>query len=74
MRRLICIAKGFLGLATPIAKEGDVVCLLYGGAVPFILRPEGQHYLLVGDCYVHEVVDGEALEFPGATDIEFEIH
>jgi hypothetical protein len=27
-----------------------------------ILRPVNDHFLLVGECYVHGIMDGEALE------------
>jgi hypothetical protein len=30
--------------------------------MPFILRPEGIYYTLVGECYVHGIMDGEVLE------------
>lgn len=51
-----------------------MICLLYGSGAPAILRPQGNHYLLVGNCYVHEIMNGEALEWPGLEDTEFEIH
>jgi hypothetical protein len=55
-------AKGYLGLGPEILKAGDIVAVIFGAKVPFILRPEGDHYLLVGDCYVHGVMQGEAVE------------
>jgi hypothetical protein len=40
---------------------GDVVCILVGSTMPFILRPEGEHnhrreYQIVGVGYVHKVM------------------
>jgi hypothetical protein len=35
--------------------------IIIGGKAPFLLRPQGDHYNFVGQCYVHEMMDGEAL-------------
>ncbi|KAJ8126273.1 hypothetical protein O1611_g7364 [Lasiodiplodia mahajangana] len=46
----------------PVALEvGDIVCVLFGGKVPFCLRPIGARYFLVGECYVHGLMKGEAM-------------
>jgi hypothetical protein len=38
----------------------DILCIFLGGNVPFILRPLGDgSYELVGEAYVHGVMDGE---------------
>ena len=42
-------------------KENDPVCVLYGGRLPFLLRPKNDFYHLVGECYVHGTTDGEAI-------------
>ena len=73
-RTMFATQRGYIGLGRPTAEVGDVICFLYGGAVPMILRPQGSHYLLVGDCYIHEIMDGEALQWPGIEDEEFEIY
>jgi hypothetical protein len=42
---------------------GDVVCVLHGGIVPFILRPRGGNtHSLVGECYVHVLMDREVMK------------
>ncbi|GAW14008.1 hypothetical protein ANO14919_034000 [Xylariales sp. No.14919] len=47
----------------PAALEAeDIVCVLFGGKVPFCLRPWGKRYLLVGECYVHGLMKGEAID------------
>ena len=56
--------SGMIGTGLPGTMAGDVVCILFGGSVPYILRPtdiEGQ-YLLIGECYVEELMEGEAME------------
>jgi hypothetical protein len=54
---------GMLGTGFPGMMAGDLVCILFGGRVPYVLRPtevEGQ-YLLIGECYVDELMEGEAM-------------
>ncbi|CZR69694.1 uncharacterized protein PAC_19594 [Phialocephala subalpina] len=54
--------KFYLGLGPSIMQEGDLLCVLFGGATPLILRPEGEHYRFVGECYVHDLMSGEAIK------------
>ena len=57
---LYVTAKAYLASVPWTAKAGDIVAVLTGGTMPFILRPAGNHYRLVGHCYVHGVMNGEA--------------
>jgi hypothetical protein len=50
-----------IGLAPLHARQGDVVCLLFGGEVPLLLREAENGYTFVGECYVHGLMDGEGL-------------
>ncbi|KAF8854517.1 HET-domain-containing protein [Acephala macrosclerotiorum] len=63
MRRLfISKEDGLLGLAPMDAEVGDRIALLEGGSVPYILRPKvgrGNEWELIGDAYVHGIMDGE---------------
>jgi Heterokaryon incompatibility protein (HET) len=44
------------------AEVGDRICIFFGGRVPYVLRPCGKdEYILIGDCYCHGVMDGEAM-------------
>lgn len=48
--RFFATDKGYLGRGPVGMKEGDVVCLLFGGRVPFVLREdEDGYYRLVGE-------------------------
>ena len=58
------------GLAPPETLEGDMVCIPLGATTPFLLREnlakegEGKDqctYQLVGESYVHGIMEGEAL-------------
>jgi hypothetical protein len=53
--------KLFIGLGPKSMREGDVLCVLFGGATPFILRPDGEQFRFVGECYVYGLMNGEAI-------------
>ncbi|MCJ1380671.1 hypothetical protein MMC17_003779 [Xylographa soralifera] len=60
--RRFCVTEcGSMGLVPEEAAPGDVVCLLLGGAVPFILRRSNQCWTLIGEAYTHGMMDGEAV-------------
>jgi hypothetical protein len=68
---------GYLGLGPEMLQSGDVVCVLYGATVPYILRPQNGHYILIGEAYVHGAMLGEAMEKLQQGQLieeEFEIH
>ncbi|KAH7355225.1 hypothetical protein BKA65DRAFT_549296 [Rhexocercosporidium sp. MPI-PUGE-AT-0058] len=60
-RAFFITKSGYMGLGRP--QEGDEIWVLLGGDLPFVLRPVpgSDEYYLVGDCYLHEAMDGEAL-------------
>ena len=53
------------GIAPTRAKEDDMICILLGCSVPVVLRPVisggGRAYELIGDAYIHYIMDGEEL-------------
>jgi hypothetical protein len=72
-RSFIITSQGYFGLAPLSTESGDIVCVLEGGDIPFILRKvlvtelaeysivpvEKQVYCtLVGESYVHRVSNG----------------
>ncbi|KAK7530916.1 heterokaryon incompatibility protein-domain-containing protein [Phyllosticta citribraziliensis] len=64
-RRPFATARGMLGLGPVELREGDVVWVLWGADVPFVLRREGGgagegRWSVVGEAYVHGIMDGEA--------------
>ena len=62
-RRLATLDRGFVVLGPGSCEEGDLVCILHGCSVPVILRPRspGTGYIFIGECYVHGMMDGEAI-------------
>lgn len=77
MRRMIVTAQEhLLGIAPTNAQEGDLICIIFGCSVPVVLRKvvsdemTGEHhYQLMGDCYVHGMMDGEAFTIQQARNI-----
>lgn len=50
-----------MGIGPPGIKLEDIVVILYGGYTPFVLRTNGDKCRFVGECYVHGVMQGEAV-------------
>jgi hypothetical protein len=62
-RNLCVTAGGYLGHVPSGSKIGDKICILFGSAVPFVLREDKDGvFKLVGECYVHGIMDGEAMK------------
>ncbi|KAK5125806.1 hypothetical protein LTR85_012082 [Meristemomyces frigidus] len=63
-RRLYLTEAGTLGLGPRVTQPGDEVVVLFGGRMPFVLRPHNGHYLFIGDSYLRwaNVMWGEASE------------
>lgn len=50
-----------IGLGPLLCQPGDQVWVLENGRVPFVLRPKLDSFELMGECYLHGVMDGELL-------------
>jgi len=62
-RTFIVMDNGRLGVGPYLAREGDIVAVLFGAMFCLVLRPVGQQqYRLVGDAYIHGVMHGELVE------------
>ncbi|KAK1760219.1 heterokaryon incompatibility protein-domain-containing protein [Echria macrotheca] len=54
---------GYVGVCPHGSQVGDLVCVLYGGVVPFVLRPVGDgNYINVGWCTLLGFMTGEAAQ------------
>jgi hypothetical protein len=51
----------FAGLAPWRTEAGDIICVLRGCSFPVMLRPIDDHFSLVGEIYVDDFMDGQAL-------------
>jgi hypothetical protein len=67
--------RNLFGLGPDGLQNGDAVAVLYGCSVPVILRPveNRMHYKLVGECYIHGLMDGQAVTDPNLRDELFHL-
>jgi hypothetical protein len=78
-RRLFITKLGYIGNGPAKMERSDDVFILCGGKMPLLLRPDSSEtfqqglsseprplHTLVGDCYIHGIMDGEA-----ASDFEY---
>lgn len=61
-RRLFTTQTGYLGLAPEEVCVGDSIAVLLGCNHPVVLRPGKEGLRYIGECYVHGLMDGEAVE------------
>ncbi|PSN58660.1 hypothetical protein BS50DRAFT_510017 [Corynespora cassiicola Philippines] len=55
--------KGHLGLSSQYIKPGDLVAVVGGAQVPFILRKRNsEKYEIIGEAYVDGIMNGEAVK------------
>ncbi|KAI0146927.1 heterokaryon incompatibility protein-domain-containing protein [Xylariaceae sp. FL1272] len=59
-RAVFLCNDGFVGLGPRQMMKGDKVCLLSGLELPIIMRRKKDGYRVVGEAYVHGIMDGEA--------------
>jgi hypothetical protein len=65
-RRLMFTRKGYIGLGPSDTRNGDIICIFVGGQTPYVLRHNwslvSPTFQFIGECYVHGIMDGEALD------------
>jgi hypothetical protein len=61
-RKIVTTARGFFGLVSETTHKDDIICVLLGCTMPVALRPVGEYYKFVGECYIHGIMEGEAME------------
>jgi hypothetical protein len=84
-RRFAVTRQGYFVLGPDALQEGDVVAVLRGGKIPFVLRrastnsdgdpgtDTGDRWILIGECYVHGIMDGEGWDVEGVEEEVFSI-
>jgi hypothetical protein len=55
-------SKGYVGIARPQSQVGNSIVLIQGASVPIILRRCEGDYRVIGEAYVHGIMDGEFWE------------
>lgn len=58
-RRVFRSKNGYLGLVPATAQVGDKYALLQNTNGPYVLRPEGDAYKLIGECYIGQIRDDD---------------
>ncbi|KAK0616356.1 heterokaryon incompatibility protein-domain-containing protein [Immersiella caudata] len=61
-KRLLVTKGGYIGLGPREMQVGDRVFLVRGSRTPLVLRPRGDQWELVGDCFVRGIMQGEAFD------------
>ena len=62
-RRLCWSGNGYLGLVPRHTRVGDMLCVFRNCVVPFVVREcSGGQYEVGGECYVHDVMQGELVD------------
>lgn len=66
LRRFFVTQAGHFGVGPALMEPGDLCYVFIGASVPFIIRPvpdaETPRYVLVGECYIHRFMKGEAID------------
>ena len=72
-RKFAVTRGGYFVMGPDGMEEGDAVVVLYGGRTPFVMREVEGGWVLLGECYVHGLMDGEALRENGVEEEVFTI-
>ncbi|KAI2466847.1 HET-domain-containing protein [Annulohypoxylon bovei var. microspora] len=72
MKSFFTSTSGFVGTCVPDSRRGDVIAILFGSPVPFVMRPESETvqiadgerstHSLVGASYVSGIMSGEMVD------------
>lgn len=68
--RMGMTSSGHLCLVPWPIQAGDWIALLQAGRTPYVLRKAGDKWKIIGDCYVHGIMSGEAWSDEKCVDIE----
>lgn len=62
-RRFYLSKKGYMGLAPAQTREDDLISIFLGLSSPVIIRREDDDcYIIIGECYVQGIMNGEAMK------------
>lgn len=59
-RRMARTDQGMIGLVPSMAKDDDFIALFKGGKLPLVVRPKDGDWEVIGDCYMHGMMEGFA--------------
>ncbi|KAI1440510.1 heterokaryon incompatibility protein-domain-containing protein [Annulohypoxylon stygium] len=62
-KRFFITAGDLMGIGPETMERNDIVVILFGGQVPYVVRELGQDkYSFIGECYVPGLMTGEAVD------------
>jgi hypothetical protein len=61
-RSFVITSNGQMGIGPSGTRVGDTVAIVPGSGVPYILRYQGSSWMLIGESYIHGLMDGEAIK------------
>lgn len=67
-RRLGITDDYLMGVFPERTQVGDVIVIVLGATKPFVFRPVGNAHILIGECYVHGIMDGELININEGTE------
>jgi hypothetical protein len=62
-RRIVFGDGQAMGLVSKNADAGDEICILHGSRVPIVLRRSGSGYEVIGQCYWHNWMYGDKVDW-----------
>lgn len=70
-RRFGRTPNGRIGWMPLVAEEGDYICVFDGMEFPYAVRQRqgSGDYVLVGDCFIPSLMNGEAMDMPGVESV-----
>ncbi|KAL8994655.1 MAG: hypothetical protein Q9169_005435 [Polycauliona sp. 2 TL-2023] len=64
-RRVLITNEGSIGLGPKTAEPGDQIYVILGCRSPLVIRQaRSGNYIIVGECYIHGIMEGETLLGP----------
>lgn len=72
-RKFFVSDRQALGWAPAAAQTGDLVCILHGECLPYVVRELSDGYQLIGACYMHGFMNEEPLNLEGAREVILEL-
>jgi hypothetical protein len=72
-RRCVCRKSGYIGQVPLNTCVRDEIFIPLGSAIPFIIRPQTSSigkFQLIGECYIHGIMNGEVLKRDGYESVE----
>lgn len=71
--RLCMTGAGRVGKVPETAEIGDKIVVLFACNTPVVIRPEGDHYRVVGTCFIDGLMKGEAIEMMDCGELKTEM-